>query len=242
MADRVVALIDGFNLYHALKETREAHHKWLNLWTLCSDLRPGSCDPLAAVYYFSAFATWEPDAYRRHRVYLKALEAVGVTPVMGRFKIKDRHCKLCNRDYQGHEEKQTDVNVALYLYRLAARDAFDAALLISNDSDLVPAVRMVRQDFPKKRVIVVAPPIRRQANELIEAVGGKENCRTILPFMLQHHLLDREVKDKNGAVVALRPSEWDPPTAPGSPLPVSTIGVGTSGGPGPSLPLRPKSN
>ncbi len=68
---------------------------------------------------------------------------------MGVFKAKDRACRNCESAWTDHEEKETDVNIALHLLRDAHQDRFDRALLISGDSDLVPAVRMVRALFPQ---------------------------------------------------------------------------------------------
>ena len=46
---------------------------------LCRRLQPLS---LVEVFYFSAYATWRPNSYRRHREYVRALQATGVTIVM----------------------------------------------------------------------------------------------------------------------------------------------------------------
>jgi hypothetical protein len=62
-AIRVAAFVDGFNLYHALRDLKLDHLK-----------------------------TWQPDSYRRHREYVRALQAIGVKVVMGRFKGEDRRC------------------------------------------------------------------------------------------------------------------------------------------------------
>lgn len=46
------------------------------------------------------------------------------------------------------EEKQTDVNIALRLYRDAILKNSEHAVLVSSDSDLVPALAFLKQDFP----------------------------------------------------------------------------------------------
>ena len=81
------AFIDGFNLYHAIHDLRQDHLKWVDLRKLCREFAPSPEHELEDVFYFSAFATWRPDAYRRHREYVKALEASGVTPIMGRIQL-----------------------------------------------------------------------------------------------------------------------------------------------------------
>ncbi len=206
--DRVVCFIDGFNLYHAIARLKQPHLKWVDLWGLSRRyVRPAS-QRLEAVYYFSAYAHWLPDPKRRHEAFVLAQEAHGVTPVMGKFKCKDRWCPLCRRTSQGHEEKETDVNIALYLLDGAYRDTYDHALLISRDSDLVPALRMLLTRFPAKGVTVVAPPLAGHSTEMISCATAKTKIRA---KHLEQCLLPREVSDATGTIVAVRPPEYDPP-------------------------------
>ncbi len=81
-----------------------------DLWALSQRYTRPASQILEADYYFSAYAHWLPDARLRHQRFVRAQEAVGVTPVMGKFKDKDRWCALCRRASTGHEEKETDVN------------------------------------------------------------------------------------------------------------------------------------
>ena len=120
---RAIAYIDGFNLYHAIDDLRRPHLKWVNLWQLCADLLRKN-ESLEAIHYFSAYATWKPDAMARHHEYTKALAYAGVTTHMARFKEKPRSCKTCGARWMGHEEKETDVQIALSI----VRDAFAHAL------------------------------------------------------------------------------------------------------------------
>lgn len=34
--ERVICYIDGFNLYHAIRDLKQPYLKWVNLWTLAS--------------------------------------------------------------------------------------------------------------------------------------------------------------------------------------------------------------
>lgn len=192
---RVAAFIDGFNLYHALHDQRLEHLKWVDLRRLCEVFAPTPDHMLGAVYYFSAFATWRPAAFARHRAFVAALSAVGVTPVMGKFKAKDRFCRHCGSVWKHHEEKETDVNIALYLLRDAYQDQFDRALIISGDSDLAPAVRMVRQLFAHKDVRIIAPYGRHYSMDLVNAAGGTTDGRARLsvPVIMAVPLTRREV-------------------------------------------------
>jgi hypothetical protein len=166
---------------------------------------------LTAVYYFSAFATWLPDAYRRHREYVRALQASRVIPVMGFFKYKDRQCKRCGAEWIAHEEKETDVSIGSYMVNEAYKDTFDHAFLVSNDSDLSPVVRMLRREFPAKRLRLFTPPKRRASKELVTEAGGPGYVRTIKVSHVRKHLFPARVKDAAGAGAAIRPPEYTPP-------------------------------
>lgn len=48
-------------------------------------------------------------------------------------------------------KKETDVNIALAMLDLDYKDKFDHAFLISNDSDLAPAIHMVEAQKKQKQ-------------------------------------------------------------------------------------------
>lgn len=206
--------MDGFNLYHAIDDLGPDHLKWVNLWTLAERFARPPQATLERVYYYSAYATWMPDSHRRHRAYVAALIASGVTPVLGRFKNKTILCKLCGRRFCGHEEKESDVNIALGLYRGAVRDEYTLAIVVSGDSDLAPAIRLVRQDFPTKQILVLTPVGRGPSGDLLNAAGGFRNGRRMKRSHIDAALLPQHVHDSNGQVAATRPIEYDPPPPP----------------------------
>lgn len=174
---RVSAFIDGFNLYHAIDDLQQHHWKWLNLKALCTIFSPQPDFTLSEIYYFSAYATWRPEEYKRHRDYVKALKSSGVTPIMGNFKFKDRQCHECNHTWTDPEEKETDVNIALCIAIGAFRNSYDRALLISGDSDLSPGVRLIKREFPDKDLRIIAPVGRGYSMDLYRATGGSKHCR-----------------------------------------------------------------
>jgi uncharacterized LabA/DUF88 family protein len=205
--ERVACFIDGFNLYHAIARLGQPHLKWVDLWALAERyVRPRS-QRLEAVHYFSAYAEWLPAACDRHAAFIAAQRARGVRPVMGRFKRKDRWCPLCRGRSVGHEEKETDVNIALHLLDGAYRDEFDRALLVSRDSDLTPAMRLLRERFPGKGLTLVAPPLAGHSTEMLRWCTGRTKIR------LEHlagALLPAVVLDSEGRVVATRPRTYSP--------------------------------
>ncbi len=208
--NKVSAFIDGFNLYHSLDDLGKDKNylKWLDLWKLSKRYSSMAGQDLTNVYYFSAYATWLHGPYHRHRIYVKALEEQGVTFVQGRFKKKNRYCKKCKKTWVGHEEKETDVNIALHLLDEAYRDSFDHALLFSADSDLVPAVRIVKDRFPQKQIFVITPPCYKNCLELIKAVGGYKYSRQIKLIHLEKALLPEAISTKDGTTIQ-RPVEYN---------------------------------
>lgn len=169
---RVAAFIDGFNLYHAIDRLKKPHLKWLDISKLTSIFIDPALHEISAIYYFSAFATWR-QTVSRHQEYVKALNSVGVSCVMGHFKNKDRSCFNCGSKWVAHEEKETDVNIALYLLNEGYKDSYDLAFLITQDSDIVPAVKMSRISFPNKSIRIISPPGFLHSKELVSASGSK---------------------------------------------------------------------
>lgn len=162
---KVYVLVDGFNLYHAL-DTNPAYHafKWLSLTRLAHCFVLGR-DTLAGVEYFTTLATWDPAKVSRHKIFIKANEAEGVKITYGEFKRKQRKCSECGQLSRTFEEKQTDVNIAIRLFELAVQDQYDNAIIVSGDTDLIPAVKAVQKTFPAKKIGVVIP-IGRASEDL----------------------------------------------------------------------------
>jgi hypothetical protein len=100
----------------------------------------------------------------------------------------------------------------VYLLDLAYRNAFDRALVVSGDSDLVPAVRMVTERFPDKGFRIIAPVGRGFSMDLLNVAGGKKSGRRMKESHLESALLPEEVLASDGRSVIARPTEYDPPT------------------------------
>jgi uncharacterized LabA/DUF88 family protein len=197
--------VDGFNLYHALLRFRDAKVEWLDLNALCLRLIQPKTEQIKAINYFSAYADWLPDPMARHKEYVKALEATGVTPILGHFKNKDRKCFKCGTTWVAHEEKETDVSIGITMLNDAYKGKYERAYLVTRDSDLMPAVKMIRAEFPKKELIAVAPPMMGHSNDLLSVCNGKKK---ITPDQVRACLLPAQVKKPDGTVVATRPAKY----------------------------------
>jgi uncharacterized LabA/DUF88 family protein len=164
---------------------------------------------IVSIKYFSAYATWLSEPYARHRLYVAALKSINVDVILGQFKEKDVYCKSCKTTFVGHEEKESDVNLACHLISDAYRELFDQAFIVSRDSDLSSPIRFVREHFPKKRVKIIAPPQRGHSKELWALANTRAS---IQQEHLEKCLLPEEVRDKKGNTVCKRPAEYTPPT------------------------------
>jgi uncharacterized LabA/DUF88 family protein len=208
---RVACYVDGFNLYHAIADLNKPHLKWVDLWALAESLCRDK-ENLVKVAYFSAYATWLPPQFARHREYVAALKHVGVECHMARFSEQKTQCKACGAKYKRHEEKETDVHFSLTLLEDAMDNAFDRAIIISADSDHVPAVRRVRARFPGKQLFAATPPGRHSmAREMLKV------CNSGTPITagrIEKCLLPELIHDANGKVLATRPASYAPPASP----------------------------
>jgi uncharacterized LabA/DUF88 family protein len=159
---RVIAYIDGMNLYHGLRNRYGRRQHWLNVEALArSVILPGQ--HLNRVYFFTARIRNQPLSELRQDTYLSALTGTSqiIRVVVGRFQERSERCRSCGVVRTTYDEKETDVNIAAALIRDAVADGYDTALLISADSDLAPAVLTARGIAPAKRFVAVFPPRRR---------------------------------------------------------------------------------
>jgi len=163
-AERVVLYVDGFNLYFGLRAARWRKYLWLNIQQLGQNLLKSNQE-LVFTKYFTARISGPSKGDRsleakklaakrkRQSDYLEALQTLTDFQVFeGHYLSKNIRCRSCGAAWPRHEEKMTDVNIATEILTDAFRDAYDTALLISADSDLVPPVLAVR-DFSLKNVL-----------------------------------------------------------------------------------------
>lgn len=112
-------------------------------------------------YCTAPHARQETGFARFQRGYFDALKrASSVELLLGRheFRGHDRHGRSM------YEEKETDVNVAVQMVAGAYENRYDTAVVISGDTDMVPAMKLVRSRG--KRVIWCPFPEQEGADDL----------------------------------------------------------------------------
>ena len=184
--ESVIAYVDGYKLYHGLRAKGWKRFYWLNIAALARQLlKPDQT--LASTKYFTTVVKHPDDKRRRQAVFLEALQTLPDFRIFyGQFLEDLITCRKCGHTYLTHHEKMTDVNISVELMADAFQDRFDAALLISADSDLVGPVETVRRLFSAKRVIVAFPPKRssfalQKAASATLHIGHNELSKSLLP-------------------------------------------------------------
>jgi uncharacterized LabA/DUF88 family protein len=202
---RVAVYIDGFNLYHAIDDLNKPHLKWLNLYDLSKKLLRND-ETLAKVHFFTTIVDWQAGKQDRHETYVKALEAKGVVVSPGNFKRSHRHCSKNQTSCPFREEKQTDVAIGVNMVADAFLDIFDRVIMLTADTDQIPAVKMIKTHFPNKQITWLAPPGRMQeTRELGNLIPDRAE---LTAGMIGNCRLPNRLKDAEGNVICTMPPAY----------------------------------
>jgi uncharacterized LabA/DUF88 family protein len=146
--------IDAFNLYYG--PVRGTQYKWLDLGALCRAMLPS--DTIHKIKYFTALVSSRPNdpgQRQRQEVYLRAIKTIpNIAIYQGHFLMHRVLMPLASNPSKRvavlkTEEKGSDVNLATELLVDAFHGDFEAAAIISNDSDLLRPIQVVRSEFHK---------------------------------------------------------------------------------------------
>jgi uncharacterized LabA/DUF88 family protein len=205
---RAIVYVDGFNFYYgALKD---GPYKWLNLERFFCRLRQH--DQIQKIRYFTA----KVSGYHRanQEAYLLALTTLPLVDViLGKFKAKQVACMVpgCpnpgNRVFVTQEEKRTDVNIAVWMLHDAQQDLCDRLILVSGDSDLVPVVSMIKDQFPEKEIIVYIPAKNEIRGAAIELRAAAHKNKTLPLDLLPKSQFPAIVDIGSGRTVN-KPASW----------------------------------
>lgn len=177
---RTACFVDGYNLFYGL--LAGTPYKWLDLPSLLAHIiRVEHPDgTLDGVSFFTSgvkpsLASRGIASKEAQDTYLRALIARNVNVFYGRHQLEsgkaprfvDKGTPASRTDQVEIwklEEKETDVHIAISMYRLAAREAslplearIRQIVLVSADTDMTPALRALREDFPDLRLGVILP-------------------------------------------------------------------------------------
>jgi len=202
--------VDGFNLYYgAVKGTP---YKWLNIRQLCEMLLPKH--KIVRVKYFTARVSarpGDPDQPIRQQTFLRALATLKDFDVIyGHFLTKEtympvagsapgtalKYAKVIRTD-----EKGSDVNLATHLLWDGFKGRYKAAVLLTNDSDLLEPVRIVRQELGL--TVGILNPHRKASQVLARHASFVKPIRS---GALRASQFPHTLKDANGTIT--KPQVW----------------------------------
>lgn len=190
--------VDAFNLYYGC--LMDTPYKWVNLRTFCELSFPA--DQIKDVHYFTARIkpnSHDPDKHVRQGTYLRALATLPDFHLHeGTYSRKP--VKLPEYPLPApptpprlvrvlkNEEKGSDVNLATQLLIDAFDKVFEAAVVITNDSDLAEPIRQVRRKFGYRVMILhsCSRPGRGPSIDLRKAVSVRGGST---PLVVQDALL-----------------------------------------------------
>jgi uncharacterized LabA/DUF88 family protein len=160
---RTIVYIDGFNFYYG--QLKDSRHKWLNLTKLFKTVL-GEENELVKLRYFTARVQpteRDPQVNIRQDTYFRALEVLcpEVETHFGHFLRHKVFAENANPppnkiEIFKTEEKGSDVNLALHVLNDAWANAYDCAVIVSNDADLATALQLVKEQH--KKVIGLVTP------------------------------------------------------------------------------------
>ncbi len=208
MPKRSIVYIDGFNLYYGA--VRNTAWKWLNLEKYFALVRPD--DDIQRIHYFTALI----DGPHRpnQETFLAALGTLPkVTVVLGRYMYKPMTCRVqpCTfagkRAFMRPEEKQTDVNIALQMLDDAYRGLAERFVLVTGDSDLVPAISLVRSRFPDIEHVVYVPNNHPSRGAAVELRSAADKARNLPLVELRHAQFPVTVMGSGNRAI-VKPRDW----------------------------------
>lgn len=206
---RTNVYVDGFNLYYGcLKGTP---YKWLDLSKLCDTLLKGNA--INRIRYFTARVRarpGDPNQQQRQQACIRALETIPNLSVhYGHFLVHPVRMPLANPQPSGPktvevmktEEKGSDVNLATHLLYDGFRKDYEVAVVVSNDSDLLEPIRVVRRELGL--TVGILNPQTRPSRVLAQEADFLKQIRS---GALKASQFPAALKDAHGTVT--KPKEW----------------------------------
>ena len=173
---RTFVYVDGFNLYYGT--LKGSPYKWLDLLVLFQRmLQPRH--RILAIKFFTARVSVtpnDPSKPQRQDTYLRALQLYrpGVEVYFGHFLSHNVRLPLATPTARQRtvevirtEEKASDVNLAVHLLNDCWLNAYDCAVVVTNDSDIAEAMRLVKQQH--RKLIGLATPGNRHPSRQLTA-------------------------------------------------------------------------
>ena len=156
---KVIVYVDGFNLYYGLKKNMKwRRYYWLDVVKFFEMfMKPNQ--ELVCVKYFSAKPDNLDKALRQNAFFQANKENSKFQLFLGKYLRKNIKCYNCGHIIQTYEEKESDVRIATQIVNDANNHHCDVAIVVSADSDMIPAIELAMAAGTK--VFVYFPPFHR---------------------------------------------------------------------------------
>lgn len=139
---------------------------------------------------------WQIEQYRRKLAYLKAIEYYERIAVeLGEVRPKHTHCFRCGANFNVAVQKLVDVKISVRLVSLAWSGVVRKIVLVSGDSDLLPAVEAVKDSPTTVRLAYVEEQDVQTSQALIRACPEKQKL-TIQDITACKHAFANHFMDK----------------------------------------------
>ena len=189
---KVTVYVDGQNLYYGLLKGCNLGLKWLNLYSLFHQLIETYSDVPFSSLFVKYYTSDILQSYSKHKDSVEAQDKYNralyhangedkIEIIKGKYIAECKFEKLCENQKEmikvvKIEEKKTDVKIGIGMYRDALQQHCDAIVLCSNDSDLVPAVEAIRNDFKEIKLAVTLPNKEKgDSNRSSNQLGSQHN-------------------------------------------------------------------
>ena len=173
---RVIVYVDGFNFYYGLKKYEWEKYYWLDMVKFFESFM-GTNQELVAVKYFSAKVADLEKGIRQNAFFQANRQNIKFKLILGKYLKKEIECFKCHHIIRTYEEKETDVRIATQIIVDAYQRNCDAAIVVSADSDLIPAIELSYEVDHK--VHIWFPPSQHSSNLTVMGSGR--------PLYLQHY-------------------------------------------------------
>lgn len=206
---QTIVYIDGYNFYFGL--LKNTAYKWLDVVALvkhiCHIQNPEI--EIFGVKFFTApiitrVSSKGDQAQHAQQTYHRALKArypdslhiINGYYILEQGNLPKYQQPIIKEDKVAVwrlEEKQTDVNIALHLYRDVALQACEQIVLVSGDSDLEPALAFIKQDYPEVRRGLILP--RPKPAEATKPMRSSNKTLSDLSHWTRSYVLDEELRN-----------------------------------------------
>ena len=206
---KVIVYVDGFNFYYGLKTISQRDRRWKKFYWLdvvdfFSKMLPEKQE-LVEVNYFSA-RIHDVDAAKRQDLFFSANKLnTKFHLILGKYLKKEMTCNNCGNTIYTYEEKETDVRIATRMINDVQKKQCNITIIVSADSDLIPAIELIKDIEPEHKIYVYFPPLRYSIS--LSNICDAERKLSGYKSRFNQSMLPDEITLPNNVLIK-RPANW----------------------------------